>query len=224
MRIPKWLKEFLIEHGDSNAMLFAGFSDYIAARACLRFHCMFQAAILGEQALEKAFKAGLRLSGNTTPFKKLGHKLTEISEELKKTATWFDPSPHREVIDALDYHFMKSRYPPTREDKHYFECLRGISQKEFDDLDCAVLDYYDALPVPNEIKFSLGVYGAIHNKRIMNEHGIPSLGWDALSWRNQRLSRTLGDYEARADEYFDRLDALPLCGLMKRQGFQHGDQ
>ncbi len=216
IKMPKPLDEFFREHCDSVSMLVVGFADYVASRACSRFNCLLQAAILGEQALEKAFKAGLHLSGNRTPFKDMKHNLSDISRKLQEAATWFDCSAYEELIGALDYHFRKSRYPPTKEDPHYLECLQGISREQFDELDCAVVDFYDALPVPDEVKFSLGVYGAIHNRKVLKERGIPSLEWDALSWKNRRLSETLGDYEARADEYFDRLMALPLPGLMKQ--------
>jgi HEPN domain-containing protein len=212
-KCPEWLMKFLAEHSDASNMLIAGFSDYIASRACRRANCFFQSAILGEQALEKAYKAGLRLSGNTTPFKKLNHKPSEIAKELKKVAPWFNPLSHEELNDALEYHFGKSRYPPTAEDKDCLECRLGISQEQLDDLDCAILDYYDALPVPDEVKFSLGVYGTIQYRRIQKEHGLPLPEWDALCWMNQRLNRTLDDYEARAEEYFDRLAALRLTGL-----------
>lgn len=215
-KMPRLIYEFLRDHCDTINMLVVGFSDYVASRACLRFNCIFQAAILGEQSLEKAFKAGIRLSGDITPFKDMNHNLSNISQELQKTAKWFDFSAHDELLGLLEHHFRKSRYPSTKEDKHYLECGQGISRKHFDDLDCVVLDYYDALPVSNEVKFSLGVYGAIHNRKVLKDMGIPSREWDALSWENMRLSKTLGDYEDRADEYFDRLKNLSFPGLMKR--------
>ena len=213
MEHQKDLFQFIARNVDAMNMLVHGFDDYVASRACLQVNCICQAAVLGEQAVEKMFKGGLRLSGDATRFKDLGHDLVKIAQMLE-TYGWFKTSCFEELIEALKYHFDNTRYPPTTEDNDYLTCREGISLSEFDQLDEVVVSYMDVLPVPDEIRLGLGVYGELLNLETLAICGLPSHRWKALTWGNKALEERVAAMVTAIGPHREVVRGLPIPNLL----------
>ena len=212
MTYPRTVYEFLKRNGDALSMFVVGFDDYVACRACWRANCLFQAAVLAEQSLEKLFKGGARLSGSTTSFKDMGHRLGSLAQ-----FDWFDTAPYSNLIADLEYHFFNSRYPKTSEDSDVMVCRKGISANEFHQLDELLLGYMDAIPVEERIKHSLGVYAECYNNDVMAEHNHPGIRWEALAWNNGPLARCVTEIKRAVANNKGFLRQHPLPGVFVDQ-------
>jgi hypothetical protein len=209
MTYPSSVYEFLKRNCDAVNMFVHGFDDYVACRACWRANCLFQAAILAEQTLEKLFKGGARLSGNSTPFKHMGHQISALAG-----FDWFDTAPFSDLIAALEYHFFNSRYPKTSEDSDVMDCGKGIWAQEFHQLDQLVLGFMDAIPVGEErIKHSLGVYAEFYNNDQLEKSGHPGIRWEHLAWDNWPLACRLTTIKGAVANNAKFMSQHPLPGV-----------
>src|SRR5262249_37267749 len=144
-----------------------------------------QGAILGEQCIEKLFKGGQRLSGNSTQFKRMGHRPSGFSD-----FDWFDSTPYQELIRAFENLYEKCRYPAT-EDGETSECLPGVDRKQFELLDELVIAYLDAVPIEVPQRIALGFYAEFYNKLQFEKAGYSALRWEVLARDNLPLGKSL---------------------------------
>jgi hypothetical protein len=217
LRYPAWLLEFIRSYGDDSlGLLHSGFEDYVASRACWQANCPNQWKVLAQQSVEKILKAGLRLSGNTTPFKQWGHKLLKISEAVSEY-DWFQFDQYNDLLAFLETEFVKRRYPPTSEDPHYLEAGGGAFS--IDDLalhDHFMIDFMDSVPLREELKYTNGVYAAYLNLLERQEMGVPDYKWNALAWENQVLAVACKTIPPRLLQFKDYVRHAAIIGLSIR--------
>jgi HEPN domain-containing protein len=167
----------------------AATGDYAAARCCL-INGLFSGLVLSAQAVEKLLKGYLLVKKPEIDARKISHNLPELLTQVMEADSSLDLSKFQPLIVRLKQHYQ-TRYPDNS------DASTSMSTGEMIEIDELIFYINQNLPVPDEIKFRSGIYGAILWSKV-NGYVSGEERW--IKENNQAIQSELKNLELRFDQ------------------------
>lgn len=175
-------------------------SDYIAARCCFYNTFTEQSYVLACQAIEKLLKATLLcLNPNENIRKYNNHKLIPLMNRIESLGN-NNIKKHSKIASKLWETYEMFRYPDNKLKGVYPRYSYG-GDDELDLIDSFFLELIELIAIPNEVKFSTGLYGSLCNNTIFKNINQQK-HWDTQKYWITHQNKSLINKTAGLTEKF----------------------